>query len=69
MTMTQAVTIADKDGPLGTITLDGDRLTGSTPVLQRIADQRRARAASAQAAFGELVTLRNGYLWAVTPGA
>lgn len=66
--MSQTVTLADAEGPLGTITLDGGVLSGSTRPLQRVADRELARTGSAGAAFAALEMLNNGYVWALRPG-
>lgn len=51
-----------ESGPLGTITLAGDTLTGSAPGVQALADDALATTGSAAAAYGALSRLGNGYL-------
>lgn len=58
------LTISDKDGPLGTIRLDGDRLIASTRGLQDTADTVIRRTGSAEAAYAEIRDRSNGYTWA-----
>lgn len=57
--------VLDVHGPkrwLGTISLEGDRLVGSTPMLQAIANSWMNRFGSAQAAFPNMDGWFNGYV-------
>jgi hypothetical protein len=58
------IVIASADGPVGTISLTGGKLKGSTKMLQQMADQKEASAGSPAKAFRELASLNNGYIWA-----
>ncbi len=52
-------------GQLGTITLDGGRLTGSTRSIQTMADSAvRKAGGDAAEAFRNLDGWSNGYVWA-----
>lgn len=58
------LTIYDEHGPLGTITMAGDRLVASTPSLQSMADGRVRAKGSAAAAYADILGRSNGYTWA-----
>jgi hypothetical protein len=49
-------------GPIGTITYENGRLTGSNPGLQEIADSTVRQAGSPEAAFEMLNGYSNGYI-------
>jgi hypothetical protein len=59
------ITIADRQGILGTVELADGQLTGSTPAVQRLADQVLASEGSPQAAYDALALIDNGYVRAV----
>ena len=59
----ERLTVSDREGVLGTITLDGDRLVGSNEAVQAIADARMNRGLSAAEAFASLDGWSNGYVW------
>jgi hypothetical protein len=65
---TATLTVSDREGLLGTITLDGDRLVGSNEVMQEIADSRVNRGLSAVEAFASLDGWSNGYVWVEAAG-
>lgn len=55
---------SDKDGVLGTVTLDNGTLTGSTRGMQQVADKAVTQHGSAEAAFTWLRDKpSNGYVW------
>jgi hypothetical protein len=55
---------SDKDGVLGTVTLDNGVLTGSTRGMQNMADKAVGHQGSAQKAFDYLSSRpSNGYVW------
>jgi hypothetical protein len=57
--------VFDAQGQLGTITLDGGRLTGSTRSIQVMADSAvRKAGGDAAEAFRTLDGWSNGYVWA-----
>jgi hypothetical protein len=49
-------------GRIGTITYENERLTGSNPLLQEIADSEVEQAGSPAAAFQMLRGYSNGYI-------
>ncbi len=56
--------VFDAQGMLGTITLDGGQLTGSTRSIQQMADGAlRNAGGDAEQAFRDLNGRNNGYLW------
>jgi hypothetical protein len=61
---TRTLTLSDQEGVLGTITLQGDQLTGSTPVLQMLADKQLRTSGSAEAAYTAISQISSGYVTA-----
>lgn len=56
--------VQDKDGPLGTVTLNDGHLTADNYGLQQVVDHMTQRTGSAEAAYAELRDRSNGYVWA-----
>ena len=56
------ITVSTNDKVLGTISLNGDALTGSTPGLQKIADDTVAQTGSVVTAYRQLAGSSNGYI-------
>jgi hypothetical protein len=55
-----ALRLSDKHGVLGWVTQQDGQLTGSTPVIQRLASQYQAR--HGDGAYARLALLDNGYV-------
>jgi len=56
------ITVHTQAGKRGTIHIENNRLKGSTPALQRVADQVQSRIGSAQDSYHYLLRSSNGYV-------
>jgi len=63
------ITMYGHNGPIGTVSLAGGKLEGSTSGLQHVADHMLGKHGSPQKAFRAMATMNNGYVWAGSGGS